>query len=65
MKRQLQLVREFHEKIGETVAETSVLFEHHADVDSDLARSLRQVVESFNRQDIPKPQLTRRALMAV
>lgn len=65
MKRQLQLVREFHQKIGETVAKSSILLEHDAEVDADLARSLRQIVESFNHPERPKTQLTRRALMAV
>ena len=65
MKRQLQLVREFHQKIGETVAESSILLQHDAEVDADLARSLRQIVESFNHPDSPNTQLTRRALMAI
>ncbi len=65
MKSQLQLVREFHRKIGETVAESSILLQHDAKVDADLARSLRQIVESFNHSDRPKTQLTRRTLMAV
>lgn len=65
MKRQLRLVREFHRKIGETVAQSSILLQHDAKVDADLARSLRQIVERFHHSDGPKTQLTQRALMAV
>lgn len=65
MKRQLQLVQEFHRKIGETVSESPKLLQHDAEVDADLAGSLRQVVEAYNQSDSPKTQLTRRALMAV
>lgn len=65
MKHQLQTVQEFHLQIGETVSDSPQLLDHDADLDRDLARSLRQIVESFNRHDSPKTQLTRRALMAV
>lgn len=65
MEKQLNQVAEFHRKIGETVAQSPKLLDHNADLDRDLARSLRQTVDSFNRHDNPKTQLTRRALMAV
>ena len=65
MKKQIKQVAEFHRKIGETVTESPALLQHDAELDGDLARSLRQIVESFNRPDNPKTQLTRRALMAV
>lgn len=65
MKRQLQLVREFHRKIGETVSGSPKLLQHDAEVDADLAGSLRQIVEAYNQSDSPKTQLNRRALMAV
>lgn len=65
MEKQLNQVAEFHRKIGETVAESSKLLQHDAEIDADLARSLRQIVESFNRRNNPSTQLTRRALMAV
>lgn len=65
MDKQLNQVAEFHRKIGETVAESATLLQHDAEVDADLARSLRQIVDSFNRADSPTTQLSRRALMAV
>ena len=65
MKRQLQLVREFHQRIGETVTESPTLLQHDAECDAELARSLRQIVDSFNRADSLTTQLSRRALMAV
>ena len=64
MERQLNLVREFHCKIGETVTDSPMLLQHDAKVDGDVARSLRQIVELFNRSDISRTQLTRRTLMA-
>ena len=65
MERQLNLVREFHCKIGETITDSPTLLEHDAKVDGDLARSLRQFVESFNHSDIARTQLTKRTLMAI
>ena len=65
MERQLNLVREFHCKIGETVTYSPTLLQHDAKVDGDVARSLRQIVESFNHSDISRTQLTRRTLMAI
>ena len=65
MRKQLEHVREFHCKIGETVSDSPVLLQHDADLDGDLARSLRQIIEAFHHVDNPKTQLTRRALMAV
>lgn len=65
MEKQLNQVAEFHRKIGETVAKSATLLQHDAELDSDLARSLRQIVDSFNRADRPTTQLSRRALMAV
>lgn len=65
MEKQLNQVAEFHRKIGETISESPNLLGHESDLDRALARSLRQVVESFNHPDSPNTQLTRRALMAV
>ena len=65
MEKQLNQVADFHRKIGETVSESATLLQHDSEVDSDLARSLRQIVDSFNRADSPTTQLSRRALMAV
>jgi len=65
MEKQLDQVTDFHRKIGETVSQSPKLLDHNADLDRDLARSLRQTVDSFNRHGNPKTQLTRRALMAV
>ncbi len=65
MEKQLNQVVEFHRKIGETVAESATLLQHDAELDAELARSLRQIVDSFNRADSPTIQLSRRALMAV
>ena len=65
METQLNQTAEFHRKIGETVSDSPKLLDHDADLDRDLARSLRQIAESFNHPDSPKTQLTRRALMAV
>ncbi len=65
LEKQLNQVAEFHRKIGETVAESPELLDHCADLDRDLARALRQTIDSFNRNDKPKTQLTRRALMAI
>ncbi|MCO8122621.1 nucleoside triphosphate pyrophosphohydrolase family protein [Stieleria sp. TO1_6] len=65
MEKQFNQVAEFHRKIGETVAESATLLQHDAELDAELARSLRQIVDSFNRVDSPTTQLSRRALMAV
>ncbi|MDA8745246.1 hypothetical protein N9N28_11480 [Rubripirellula amarantea] len=65
MEKQLTQVAEFHRKIGETVSESPKLLDHESNLDRDLARSLRQIVEAINQSDISKTQLTRRALMAV
>ncbi|MGB7325713.1 MAG: nucleoside triphosphate pyrophosphohydrolase family protein [Rubripirellula sp.] len=65
MEKQLNQVAEFHRKIGETIAESATLLQHDAELDADLARSLRQIADSFNRADSPTTQLSRRALMAV
>lgn len=65
MEKQLNQVADFHRKIGETVPQSPKLLDHNADLDRDLARSLRQTLDSFNRHGNLKTQLTRRALMAV
>lgn len=65
MDKQIKQVTEFHRKIGETVAASPRLLQHDAEVDDNLAQSLRQIVESFNHAGNPKTQLTRRSLMAV
>jgi predicted HAD superfamily Cof-like phosphohydrolase len=65
MKKQINQVTDFHRKIGETVAASPQLLQHENELDADLARSLRQLIEAFNRADNPKTQLTRRSLMAV
>ena len=63
--RQLEQVTEFHYKIGETVALSPTLLQHKTELDGNLARSLRQIVEASNCPDNSKSQLTLRALMAV
>lgn len=65
MKRQLDQVSQFHRQIGEVVADSPCLLQHDADLDRDLARSLREIVWSYGREDEPKTHLTRRALMAI
>lgn len=65
MKRQLDQVTQFHRQIGEVVADSPCLLQHDSDLDRDLARSLREIIASYGREDEPKTHLTRRALMAI
>jgi len=51
VEKQLNQVAAFHRKIGKTVSPLPKLLDHDADLDCDLARTLRQVIDSFNRQD--------------
>lgn len=65
MRKQLEQVTQFHQQIGEVVAESPRLLQHSEDLDHNLANSLREVLSAYDREDEPRTQLMRRALMAI
>jgi predicted HAD superfamily Cof-like phosphohydrolase len=65
MKRQLQLVREFHRKIGEVISDEPRLLDHHGESDDGLAQDLRQIIASRRSRSGDHSEVTTRALMAV
>ncbi|HBJ38642.1 MAG TPA: hypothetical protein DDZ51_28610 [Planctomycetaceae bacterium] len=63
MKRQLELVREFHRKIEEVISDEPRLLNHHAESDRELAQDLRQIIESRRSKSLS--EVAKRALMAI
>ncbi|TWU38691.1 Phosphoribosyl-ATP pyrophosphohydrolase [Novipirellula aureliae] len=65
MRKQLEQVTQFHQQIGEVVADSPRLLQHSEDLDRNLANSLREVLSAYDREDEPRTQLMRRAMMAI
>jgi len=65
MEREQRMVTGFHRQIGAGVGETAWLLDCDAEVDADFAQSVRQLIESYRRDERRKSELLSRALMAV
>ena len=65
MKKQIQQVTDFHQSIGEKVAESPDLLQLNHEADRGLASGLRELIATATANDKSLSHLNRRALMAI